>query len=82
MNNRTYLRPGCTCFLQLVEGVRIRGIFKGFSLLCEENVLVMVAPGGSLSLVPESKILHLDLLEMPEPENGEPKGKGSEHWYG
>jgi uncharacterized protein (DUF427 family) len=57
------------------------GVFKGYSMMGSETVLVMEMSGGKLRYIPVEQISYLDLLESGAKNEPEPK-KGRDIYYG
>jgi len=76
-----HLRPGCRCYVRLADGIKVRGTFLGYTLVGEMNALVFETIAGTTRLIPETQVIHIDILEGPGAGHPRPKPDGGDGYF-
>lgn len=81
MSDPRHLEPGCRCYVRMPDGIRVRGVFKGYALVGETNALVFETIAGTTRLIPDTQIIHIDVLEWPNGDRPRAKSEGGDGYY-
>ena len=75
------LKEGWRYSVTTEKDPRSRGTFKGYAMLGSESAIVLQLSGGTVRLIPITRIVHIDLIGPGEQKRTEEK-KPESAYYG